>query len=730
MSASRCGSAFVRLVIATAAALTLASASASATVLTSQITTPADLTFLPTAEAPFFGPLAQALEVSGTVTTDDANASDKVELGCYYVSSIGVPSVIGLQNFEGLGFELKVHPDGTFSTAELSGEQRVSLERLSDGEQPCTLRAVPPGTPPSAALSPFKGARVGVSEYTRQELVEGSGRIYDFYDTATTFEGYWGWDSVGSCGPYSRMFDPVSFREQNPDYTSDCEGNLYLRNESETAPSIVVDGHNAYAVESQRFIHLEGEGETFVSDEHHTLNPLDGTMTQTWTEVLTRCESAGGVAVDELNPEAAKCVKFVPTGVMLVRTVTTGESGLQATVTDHFESTDGASHAIDLSYGEEDNGNEENPSYRFPGDAGFSVRAKGATAAMGAAPATVYFEADPSALEPADGLQNPLGAITLSAAPAGVVFANNRVFELLYPKQTVPASGALTFTEVLSQALTLARVQQLAQLGEDRLAGPSVSISAPATGSVVSTPSVTVSGSAADNFGVASLNVGGAAVPYAGSGPWSSTVALNPGANTITASATDHAGNVAATSVTVTYAPPALPPALTLAKLSRVGATSGANGKVMVTLACSGPAGSSCVAQATLTSVEKLRHGKLTGIAARVRSKTVTVGSARVTIAAGKRKTVTIVLNATGRRLLAHFHRLPAHLVVVLIGNGGKKTTATAQTVTITPRSQAQAQAQALRRRRPIEPAQAGRPTLAAASIAPVTSARSSAPVT
>ena len=56
-----------------------------------------------------------------------------------------------------------------------------------------------------------------------------------------------------------------------------------------------------------------------------------------------------------------------------------------------------------------------------------------------------------------------------------------------------------------------------------------------------------------------------------------------------------------------------------------------------------------------------------------------------MTIAAGKRKTVTITLNATGRRLLARFHRLPAHLVVQLIGAGGKRTTAAAQTVTITP---------------------------------------------
>ncbi|MCW3032381.1 MAG: hypothetical protein JWM60_726 [Solirubrobacterales bacterium] len=665
--------------------MSLAATSASATVLSSAITSPSsDPAYLATSEAPFSGPLAQSLAISGTVTTDDANAADTVELGCFYVSRTGLPAAFEVETLEGNTLELEVQPDGTFSTAGLSGEQRASLNSLSN-EQPCTLRAVPPGTLPSAALAAFRGPRLGMSAYEVFEDVAATGKPSDFYTWDTTLEGYWGWDSASSCGPYARVYDPLSFRREAIEYNADCEGNLDWTNESGTAASMIIDGHNAYGAWAQHEINNKGAGETYVTGEHHALNPLDGSITQTWTEVLMRCVSALGAPADGLKPEAAACPNFAPTGVELLRTITTGQNGLQATVSDRFQSTDGASHVINLEYGEEDNALGEHPSYRFPGDAGFSERAPGSLAAVPSAPATIYFESNPKATEPGDPLQNTPAAITLSAAPDRVVFAD-RAFDLVYGNRTVPATGALAFTEVLSQGLSLERVQQLAQLGEDRLAGPSVAISSPGSGAVLSTPSVTVTGTASDNFGVASLNVGGAGVPYAGSGPWSSTLALKPGANTITATATDHAGNAAGASVTVTYQPPSPKPGTIT--LSRIGVAKGLKGKVAVTLACNGPAGSSCVAQITLTSVEKLKHGKLSGVTAKTRSKRVTVGAARVTIPAGKRKTVTIALNATGRRLLARFRRLPTHVVVQLIGPGAKRTTVTAQNVTVQPLAQ------------------------------------------
>jgi uncharacterized repeat protein (TIGR01451 family) len=83
---------------------------------------------------------------------------------------------------------------------------------------------------------------------------------------------------------------------------------------------------------------------------------------------------------------------------------------------------------------------------------------------------------------------------------------------------------------------------------------PTVSIASPAGGSTVSA-SITVSGSAADNVSVASVQVSvdnGSYQPASGTTSWSyAASSLGSGAHTITAKATDTAGNTATASVSV-----------------------------------------------------------------------------------------------------------------------------------------------------------------------------------
>jgi hypothetical protein len=57
---------------------------------------------------------------------------------------------------------------------------------------------------------------------------------------------------------------------------------------------------------------------------------------------------------------------------------------------------------------------------------------------------------------------------------------------------------------------------------------------------------------------------------------------------------------------------------------------------------------------------------------------------ASVTIAAGKSAKLTLKPNATGRKLLKRFGKLPAHLTAILEGEGGH-TTLLAQKITIKP---------------------------------------------
>jgi hypothetical protein len=229
------------------------------------------------------------------------------------------------------------------------------------------------------------------------------------------------------------------------------------------------------------------------------------------------------------------------------------------------------------------------------------------------------------------------------------------------------------------QGFALTEVKALA---ETALASyyPTVAIGSPTNGTIVTTPAATITGTASDAVALSSLTVNGKAVSVGAGGAWSTSVSLSPGANTITATATNQSGLSKSASETVTYTPPPTP-----ATASQVGTVSGARGQVTFTLACHGAAGTICTIHAALTTVEKLRHGHLVGIvAARTRSRTVTVASRTLLIPAGLQVKVTIKLNALGRRLLARFHRLPAHLAVLLAGVPASTVVIT-QNITVRP---------------------------------------------
>jgi Alpha galactosidase A/Alpha galactosidase C-terminal beta sandwich domain len=86
---------------------------------------------------------------------------------------------------------------------------------------------------------------------------------------------------------------------------------------------------------------------------------------------------------------------------------------------------------------------------------------------------------------------------------------------------------------------------------------------------------------------------------------------------------------------------------------------------VAVPLRCSAQAAGSCTLQLRLTVKELIKGGRVVAIAAQsVRAVNVTVGARTVRLKPGQRYTATLTLNSTGRRLLAHAHRLAARLTV------------------------------------------------------------------
>jgi hypothetical protein len=78
----------------------LLAATAGATVTASQISSPSDPTLLPLLVYPLSGPAAETLSVSGTAETNDGDASDSVELGCFYDSTSGSQEEIVVKNLD------------------------------------------------------------------------------------------------------------------------------------------------------------------------------------------------------------------------------------------------------------------------------------------------------------------------------------------------------------------------------------------------------------------------------------------------------------------------------------------------------------------------------------------------------------------------------------------------------------------------------------------------------
>jgi hypothetical protein len=110
---------------------------------------------------------------------------------------------------------------------------------------------------------------------------------------------------------------------------------------------------------------------------------------------------------------------------------------------------------------------------------------------------------------------------------------------------------------------------------------------------------------------------------------------------------------------------------------TQVGTPRVAGRTVSVSLTCSAQAAGSCTIVLRLTVVETLRGSRVIAVAARraarlarvtaarrTSHKTVTVGAVTVHVPAGQRRTVTVALNTTGRRLLASQHKLTAKLSV------------------------------------------------------------------
>jgi hypothetical protein len=622
---------------------------AAAIIPTSQITTPAGL-------AEPFGEQAAKITIAGT-----AVALTEVDINCY--SGNKAPGAI---------FKL--------ATKVPVAEEKFSVEvPLTELYGLCQLRAVPHGDatlrPPETPQS-FEGPIIVPSFFKNGPT--------SFYAASSTLTGSLFFESAGEFGLESRLYSHAAHENAQFFYG---EADLEAFPPIKTRSTVQIDGVDSYvpsaAHEVERVVEngvLPGLPTLTVSK---SFNEATRQMTTHEEDPVVKCMPGG--AYPPTKAGKASCTSFASTGVTLLRTWETTNKDQVAWMTETWRSTDGHAHSVNARYYTEMWDGTVGGAYQFPGESAFAPTGKGETKTIPAGPGSILYKIGPSTPEAGDG-EHPQGAIVYDAAanePIAVTAGSaaseketKNVMEVPY-QRTVPAGGSATLRMAFVQAFGLPEVRSLAAAA---LASypPSVAIGSPANGSsivAVTPPTVTVSGTASDTGALTSLTVNGKPVAVSAGGTWSTSMALKAGANTITATATDQAGLSTTATSNVTYVP-------ATAKATTV-TLSGAKGHVTITLACVGSAGASCTAQLNLTTLEKLRGHRLIGISARrhTTTKRVTVGAGSVTIAAGSRATLTIALNAAGRRLLARFGKLPVRVIATVTASNSAPVTLTATTI-------------------------------------------------
>jgi Glucodextranase, domain B/PASTA domain len=525
--------------------------------VSSQPGTPANNPYLISFDNPPQGPTT--LSVSGTATPGAGN----VDIVCYFGSPGNVQDSV-------LQSGVPVTGSGTFSTPNPQPRLRLI------GGHACRLRAVPAGGEATGDNPAFAGPQVAVSEAALPVAAitggPNAGAPYNIYINDVTLTGYAAWSSPGGnegCGgPFAAPIDPDL---DLGNFAIDCVGALLsddLRAFGGPGRSEVqVDGRNAYdPASAQALFPASGSNPAsqdlpgFPTDLTANLiwDPTSGLLTSRSDESWVVCNGP-----NEETPSFGTCPGFLASGVKLQRDITTGDGGRVVSMTDTWSSIDGKAHALDLLYDDFIGLLGRTPGergYEFPGQTSFSQFGQGKTLPGAAgAPGSILVRTNVSA--PDGDPSEAAGAITFGTAASGFAFASNNEFEE-HQIVHVPAGASASLTYIYSVGYSPADVSRLALAAQDQLQGPALTISSPASGTIVSSPTVTLSGTATSGSGISSLSVGGHPVSVGPGGAWSTQMTLSPGTSTITAQAIDGAGESAQTQVVVSYTPPSpAPPA-------------------------------------------------------------------------------------------------------------------------------------------------------------------------
>ncbi len=222
------------VLLGTVVASLATAAAAQANVTSSDITSPANGTYLQASDNP---PTPTTLTVTGI---SNGTTGDHVDIDCFYADG----------NFTQLDTGVNVNADGSFSDT-------APLSNMGGGDYgvACRMRAEPAGATTESAA--FAGPRVAVSYFrnlrpdtplSSWDVITGgpnNGTPYDFQAVGMTFSSYAGWNAPGSCGPYANTLDATLGTYGTADLALNCVGAL-ASDDGLSRSEIQVDGKNAY----------------------------------------------------------------------------------------------------------------------------------------------------------------------------------------------------------------------------------------------------------------------------------------------------------------------------------------------------------------------------------------------------------------------------------------------------------------------------------------------------
>ncbi|WP_354701117.1 hypothetical protein DSM112329_01423 [Paraconexibacter sp. AEG42_29] len=491
----------------------VAAAPAAAAISASTVTAPADELRITSTDA------TTTVPVSGTAT--GGTTGETLTFLCF--SRRGVATAVGAATLTtGGGFT------GTAKVADLRG--------------PCVLRAVPAGFAPSIdAAGAFTGPLIVVEAERTRTTGDVTIGFDDWRQQSSAGVGICSLGATGLCSA-GRFFDRAGRISTEPVFS----GGGWIGASTADRSSVQVDGVNAYPTARAAL----GSGKPgLLGLTRTTTRDPGGTVTTVETNPLLRC-SAGSVPTD------AACTAYVDTGVRYERTTIVAPDGTTVEQRDAALATDGRPHRLSVHLGQTTLvAVGVTPALRFgwiPGDT-LSTRL-GGTELGGptSGPATIFVRANAAALD--DDPVYAQGAVTFDRPPASVRITAPNDLLVRFPDMTVPAAGraeVVRSTFVLTRTAADAAVRAAAI--EDAAVKPVVTFSTPAAGAVVLTPTVTVTGRASDNGGLASLTVAGVPAAVSSTGRFSVPVPMQKGANTVTAVAVDRAGNITTATLKLTY---------------------------------------------------------------------------------------------------------------------------------------------------------------------------------